>query len=312
MRSPQHRMPEHRAPEGCASERLASEERASQRSAAESLVSERHAASFERVAEALRRGEPAVFPTDTVCGVGVSVESAASPDVLFRLKRRPAGKPVAWLVADLADLDCYGRDVPALARTAARAFWPGGLTLIVSASEKVPPAFRSSAGTVGLRMPADPLALALIRAVGAPLATTSANFSGNAAPATLGEADPAFLAQVAAVLDDAGAESAECVEAAGDAVDSENAEVAATSVAPAAAAAVSDAARAAVSAPVDVAPAPLPASATRIGTPAIPATDPQPAGGVASTVLDCTCDPPRILRQGAVSADALERLRMSL
>lgn len=269
-------------------------------------------ASLEQVALALRRGEPAVFPTDTVCGVGVSVDAADGPDELFRLKRRPAGKPVAWLVADPADLDRFGSDVPALAHAAARAFWPGGLTLIANASEAVPPAFRSAAGTVGLRMPANPLTLALIRAVGAPLATTSANFSGAAAPATLGEADPAFLAQVAAVLDDAGAESAECVEAAGDAVDSENAEVAATSAVPVAAAAVSDAARAVVSAPVDVAPAPLPASAIRVGTPAIPATDPQPAGGVASTVLDCTCDPPRILRQGAVSADVLERLRMSL
>lgn len=231
---------------------------------------------FERVVAALRRGESAVFPTDTVCGVGVSVDAADGPDELFRLKRRPAGKPVAWLVADPADLDRFGSDVPALAHAAARAFWPGGLTLIVNASEAVPPAFRSTAGTVGLRMPANPLTLALIRAVGAPLATTSANFSGDPAPASLSAAAPAFIAQLAAVLDE---------------VDEYG--------------------------PLGVLePAPFPdvaASPLRgLSASGADGAPPRQGGGVASTVLDCTCDPPRILRHGAVSAAALENLRMRL
>ena len=57
-------------------------------------------------------------------------------------------------------------------------FWPGGLTLVVRASDAVPPAFQSPAGTIGLRMPASEAALGLIRAAGCPLAVTSANLSG--------------------------------------------------------------------------------------------------------------------------------------
>lgn len=196
------------------------------------------ASSFDETTETLRRGEPAAFPTDTVYGVGVAAGAAASPDALFRLKRRPQDKPIAWLVESASDLDRYGMEVPELARAAARAFWPGGLTLIVNASDAVPEAFRSAQGTVGLRMPANERTLELIRAVGAPIAATSANFSHQPAPASSDEADPAFLAQLPAVLADGAA-----------------------------------------------APS-----------------------GTASTVLDCTCEPPRILRQGAVSAEDLERL----
>lgn len=201
---------------------------------------------FDEVVEALRRGEAAVFPTDTVCGVGVSVRDAQGPDELFRLKRRPSGKPVAWLVGGVSDLDRFGEDVPAAAREAAGKAWPGALTLVVKASAKVPRAFQSETGTIGLRMPARESALLLIRAVGCPLATTSANFSGDAAPRSLKDADAAFLAQVDAVLPDDGASD--------DPSDAE----------------------------------------------------PSASSGIASTVLDCTCDPPRVLRQGAVRLDDLK------
>lgn len=150
-------------------------------------------------AAALMRGEAAIFPTDTVYGLGVAVGVAPSPQVLFELKGRPAGKPVAWLVADPSDLDRYGCEVPDLARRAARAFWPGPLTLIVKASERAPRAFCSKEGTVGLRMPASPVALDLIRAVGAPLATTSANLSGRPAPRSLEEVDAGLAARAGAV-----------------------------------------------------------------------------------------------------------------
>ncbi|OUO88315.1 threonylcarbamoyl-AMP synthase [Gordonibacter sp. An230] len=154
---------------------------------------------LDAAACALRRGEAVIFPTDTVYGLGISVEAASGPDVLYALKERDRGKPIAWLVGDPADLDRYGCDVPSIARRAAAAFWPGPLTLIVRASDAVPPAFRSAADTVGLRMPDDACALSLIDAAGAPLATTSANPSGQAAPCTFDEIDEALLARVPAV-----------------------------------------------------------------------------------------------------------------
>lgn len=161
------------------------------------------ASSIEEAASALAAGRAALFPTDTVYGLGVAVGAAADPALLYELKGRPSDKPIAWLVGGAADLDRYGRDVPDRARKLAEAFWPGPLTLIVRAGDAVPPAFRSAAGTIGLRMPDHPVALALIRAAGVPLATTSANPSGAPAPRTLDEVDPALAARVGAVVRDA-------------------------------------------------------------------------------------------------------------
>lgn len=160
---------------------------------------------LEETAAALRRGQAAIFPTDTVFGLGVSVRDAEGPGALFRLKRRDGAKPIAWLVGSAADLDRYGEGIPAYARRLARAHWPGALTLIVRASGAVPPAFRSAAGTIGLRMPGSAAALGLIRAVGCPLATTSANISGAAAPRTLSEVDPALASQVPLLAEASGA-----------------------------------------------------------------------------------------------------------
>lgn len=189
---------------------------------------------------ALKRGEAVVFPTDTVYGLGVSVEAAAGPDVLYDLKERDRGKPIAWLVGASADLDRYGENVPDLARTLAAHYWPGPLTLIVQASGAVPEAFRSQAGTIGLRMPDNATALALIRDVGCPLATTSANLSGHPSPCSFAAVDPVLAARVGVVLPDA----------AGD----------------------------------------------------------DDKSGVASTVLDCTVGRPRIVREGAVTADDIAAL----
>lgn len=156
----------------------------------------------EEVAEALRQGGAAIFPTETVYGVGVSVRDAPSPDILYRLKNRPQRKPVAWLVGSVDDLTRYGKNVPKFAQVVARTFWPGPLTLIVRASDAVPAAFRSAQGTIGLRMPNNACALDLIARVGCPLATTSANPSGAKPPRTCADVDAALAAAVGTVLAD--------------------------------------------------------------------------------------------------------------
>ncbi len=154
-------------------------------------------------AQALKQGKPAIFPTDTVYGLGVAVSAAQSPEILYDLKRREARKPIAWLVGSSQDLTRFGKHVPEFAQVLARTFWPGSLTLIVNASEVVPQAFRSQEGTIGLRMPASDTVLELIAQVGCPLATTSANLSGATAPRALAEIDAELAKNVAAVLADA-------------------------------------------------------------------------------------------------------------
>ena len=158
--------------------------------------------SFQETVDALRSGNPAVYPTETVYGLGVAVAFAENPSVLYDIKQREQRKPIAWLVSDASDLDHYGKHVPEFARVLARTFWPGPLTLIVSASDEVPSAFRSNEGTIGLRMPNNEKALELISAVGCPLATTSANISGLKAPKTFGNLSEDVCRQVSAVLKD--------------------------------------------------------------------------------------------------------------
>ena len=136
---------------------------------------------MEQAAEALRAGGALIFPTDTVWGIGVAVEHAKGTWELSQAKGRAPEKPIAWLVGDKSALDTYGMDVPDYACRLAGAFWPGPLTLVVWASREVPPAYIAADGTVGLRMPDSKCVLALARAAGSPLATTSANFAGQPA-----------------------------------------------------------------------------------------------------------------------------------
>lgn len=150
---------------------------------------------------ALKTGGLLVFPTDTVWGLGLAVEYSANPQAIFDVKQRSANKPVAWLVSGVDALNVYGRNVPDYARNLAHAFWPGALTLVVPASDAVPAAYQSSTGTIAVRMPAHTSTLEIIQRMG-PLATSSANLSGEEAPARLDEVAPAILEAAACVFDD--------------------------------------------------------------------------------------------------------------
>ncbi len=158
--------------------------------------------STTEAAAALQAGKPVIFPTDTVFGLGVAVRHAPSPAELYQLKQRTDDKPIAWLVGTIDDLARYGKNVSAEALELARAYWPGALTLIVEASDEVPPAYQSATGTIALRVPDDPIARTLIKQVG-PLATTSANLSGEPAPTRTEELSPELTACVATVAGEA-------------------------------------------------------------------------------------------------------------
>lgn len=156
--------------------------------------------SFSSAIEALKAGDPIIFPTDTVYGLGVAVAYAESPSALFTIKKRPGSKPIPWLVGSVKDAEIYGTDLSPQAKRLITENWPGALTVIVKASPKVPKAYVSTTGTIGLRMAASSTVLALIDGVGCPLATTSANLSGSPAPRNPDELDPHLLALVSAAL----------------------------------------------------------------------------------------------------------------
>ncbi|MEG0758628.1 MAG: L-threonylcarbamoyladenylate synthase [Raoultibacter sp.] len=150
----------------------------------------------------LSAGQAIIFPTDTVYGLGVAVGLAQSPAILYDIKARDHGKPVAWLVGSPEALALYGEAVPEFAFAIARAYWPGPMTLIVKAGANVPEAFRAEGGTIALRMPDNEISLRLIERVGMPLATTSANISGQQPPKTFSELDRTLLERVRVVLRD--------------------------------------------------------------------------------------------------------------
>lgn len=151
--------------------------------------------------EALKAGLPVVFPTETVYGIGMSVRHSASPDPLYRIKRRDRDKPIAWLVSDASALDRYGLRVPAWARTLAERFWPGPLTIIVPTSAAVPSRWCGRDRTVALRVPASLVAQQILAGVGGPVATSSANVQGRIPPRAASHVAKSIRQQVAAVVD---------------------------------------------------------------------------------------------------------------
>ncbi|MEW6232836.1 MAG: L-threonylcarbamoyladenylate synthase [Chloroflexota bacterium] len=136
----------------------------------------------------LRTGGLVVFPTDTVYGVGVHGFLPDAVERLYSAKIRPRRKAIPLLLAEAQDLELIAQDIPDAAWKLIRRFWPGGLTLVLRARESVPTVVRAGGNTVAARVPDYPLVRELIRALGAPVAATSANLSGRRSPRTAQEA----------------------------------------------------------------------------------------------------------------------------
>ncbi|MDP2870865.1 MAG: L-threonylcarbamoyladenylate synthase [Methyloversatilis sp.] len=139
---------------------------------------------IDAAAERLRAGELVAFPTETVYGLGAD---ALNPDAvrrIFAAKGRPADHPLIVLLPDVAQLVGWARDIPREAIALANVFWPGPLTLILKRDVEVPDEVTGGQDTVGLRVPAHPVALQLLRAFGSGVAAPSANRYGRISPTT--------------------------------------------------------------------------------------------------------------------------------
>ena len=140
---------------------------------------------LNQTVQLLRDGGVVAFPTDTVYGVGVDPFQSEAVRRLYRIKGRPEDKPIAILVGSIEDVARVAQTPSRTFSRLADRFWPGGLTLIVETRE-LPPEITAGGSTVGVRMPDHPLTLELLRGFGGPIATTSANRSGEN-PATSAE-----------------------------------------------------------------------------------------------------------------------------
>jgi len=147
-------------------------------------------ASQAEIAEAaaiLEAGGLVAFPTETVYGLGADAENPAAVARIYEAKGRPHDHPVIVHIAPGADLDYWTTEVPDAARKLAQAFWPGPLTLILKRHPQIPDAVSAGQDSVGIRCPAHPVAIALLRAFKGGqggVAAPSANKFGNVSPTT--------------------------------------------------------------------------------------------------------------------------------
>ena len=159
-----------------------------------------HPEAIAQVVKILRDGGLVAFPTETVYGLGANALSASAVEGIFRAKQRPHWDPLIVHVSDRAMLDrvCF---VPEAAEALIARFWPGPLTLLLPRTAAIPDAVTAGRALVGVRMPAHPVALELIRQAGVPVAAPSANTFGHTSPTTathvLGDLD----GRIDAVLD---------------------------------------------------------------------------------------------------------------
>lgn len=160
-----------------------------------------------RAAEILRGGGLVALPTETVYGLGANALDEAAVARIFEAKRRPAWDPVIVHISDLAMLDgliCFdglAAEVQERVRRLMAAFWPGPLTLLLPRSAAVPDGVTAGRPLVGVRMPADPVALEVIRRAGVPVAAPSANSFGRISPTTAAHVLEDLDERIDAVLD---------------------------------------------------------------------------------------------------------------
>lgn len=127
----------------------------------------------------LQVGHPVAFPTDTVYGIGVPALNAEAIKRLYAIKHRPTTIAIPVLLADPTDIGMVASDLPTMASKLAQCYWPGALTLVLPAAAHLPPELLAHGTSVAVRVPDHDWIREMIRALGQPLAATSANIHGH-------------------------------------------------------------------------------------------------------------------------------------
>jgi len=176
------------------------------------------------------------YPTETFYGLGADAANEKSIEKIFFVKGRDFKNPISLIIGKPDDIYPLVQDIPESAKKLMYAFWPGALTIVFSASNKVSPMLTAGTGKIGLRISSHPIANAIAQKLKKPLTATSANLSGASECSLASEVAEQIGNKINAILD---------------------------------------------------------WGKTR--------------GGKASTIIDVTCDPPVILREGAISRQAIEK-----
>lgn len=152
-------------------------------------------------AEVIQAGGVIVYPTETIYGIGANAWDGTAIAKVRALKHRTDQKPILVIVRSREQLSTVVSGITPVAERLMDAFWPGPLTLVFKASNKVPDLLSRGTGTIGVRIPSSPVCLRLLELAGCPLTSTSANITGKPTPRTVTEIRKAIPLGIDLVLD---------------------------------------------------------------------------------------------------------------
>ncbi|WP_430456229.1 L-threonylcarbamoyladenylate synthase [Rheinheimera sp.] len=155
----------------------------------------------DAAAKLLQAGELVAVPTETVYGLAADASNPQAVAKIFTAKGRPANHPLIVHIGDLAQLSDWARDIPPQALLLAKAFWPGPLTLLLAKADNVSPVVTGGKDSIGIRMPAHPVLLALLQLTGLAVAAPSANPYKKLSPTSASQVMAGLNGRIAAVLD---------------------------------------------------------------------------------------------------------------
>jgi L-threonylcarbamoyladenylate synthase len=156
---------------------------------------------IRRAADLLRAGELVAFPTETVYGVGANALDDRAVRKIFDAKGRPSYNPVIVHVSGADEVSRVAAAWPASAQRLAERFWPGPLTIVLPKRSEIPDAVTAGLPSVAVRVPAHPVALALLRATALPVAAPSANRSTEVSPTAAHHVEKSLAERVALIVD---------------------------------------------------------------------------------------------------------------
>lgn len=155
---------------------------------------------IEEAAQLLRKGEVVAFPTETVYGLGADATNEKAIDKIFKAKGRPSDNPLIVHIATKEQLFGLVANYPSYVEKLIDAFSPGPITYVLNSNEKVAANVTAGLETIGVRIPDDQIALALLKACAIPIAAPSANVSGKPSPTTVDHVLEDLDGKIAAVL----------------------------------------------------------------------------------------------------------------
>lgn len=156
---------------------------------------------IEEAAERLKKGEPIIFPTETVYGLAALYSSENALEKIYKIKGRDFNKTLPVMISRTKMLSKIVQNISDSAQKLIDKFWPGPLTIIFQAKPGLSQWITSETQTIGIRLPSHPIPLAVIDAIHEPLAVTSANLSGKPSPKTAEDALEQLKGKIPLILD---------------------------------------------------------------------------------------------------------------